>query len=564
MSALFMLGLSIGGVLVGRLRTPGRGLTFGVAASAAAFLLADRLPDGASRAHFAALFVLAGGAMGAFFPVAARRMRDAGRDAATSGAALEAADHWGGAAGAVGGALLLLPVCGTGPALVIAALLVGINLVPALAPRLEAPPGTEAGFDRAARPAAYWILGFTAFLLAASQVAAWGGAGREGRRLEGAARELASPADVQERSATLRAGSPFPYFAVYGGGYVFRTRPLAGGVSGYGGPIDLAVHVDEGGALMGLRVLESRETPAYLKATEEWRKRLSGRNLFGPADFADAVTGATVTSDAIRMTLNVAGRAFASEVLGRPAPAAMDDRSSFPDLRFFVIAGLAVAAIGAGYPDRRLRRVFLVVLLFAVGAWLNLQYSTQQVISILGWAPLAPGFTASFFLAAAVPVMVALFGNVYCGWMCPFGALQELAGDLRGKRGGEPGPGAWRWGRSVKYVLLAIIAVAFALTRDPTVLAADPLTTFFAALRRGIADGWAFGLGAAAVALSFFFRRFWCRNLCPAGAFLSLLAGIGLLRRFLPAERPGWCDQGVRARSDLDCLSCDRCRHEAH
>jgi spermidine synthase len=562
LSALFMLGLALGGRLSERLKASGYGLAAGLAGSAVTFFLVDRLPDDASRAAFAALFALSGVSMGAFFPAAARRMREAGRDSAAAGAALEAADHWGGAAGAVGGALLLLPACGTGPALAVAALLVGVNLVAALAPRRETPPGTEDAFDRAVRPAAYWMLGSAAFLLAASQIAAWAGAGDEGRRLESAARELASPAELQGRTATLRDGRTFPYFAVAGGGHVFRTRPLAPGISGFGGPIDLAVHVDAGGVLLGLRVLESRETPAYLKSTEEWRRKLEGRNLFAAGAFegVDAVTGATVSADAIRAALDAAGRAFASEVLGRPAVGAAGGRSGVPGVRFFVLAALAAGALGIRfYPGRRSRRIILGVLFVVAGVWLNLQYSTMQVFSVLGLALPGPGFTEAFFLAAVVPALVLLFGNVYCGWMCPFGALQELAGE---GRGGAPGMGAWRWGRSVKYVLLALLAAAFALTRDPAVLAADPLTAFFVIFRRGIEDGWVFGFGAAAVALSFFFRRFWCRNLCPAGAFLSLLAGIGLLRRFLPAERPARCDLGVRSRADLDCLGCDRCRHE--
>lgn len=562
LSALFMLGLSLGGKLSERLGASGYGLASGLAGATVAFFLADRLPEDASRGSFAALFVLAGGSMGMFFPAAARLMRGAGRDSAAAGAALEAADHWGGAAGAVGAALLLLPVCGTGPALAVAALLAGVNLVAALAPRREAPPGTEDAFDRALRPAGYWILGSAAFLLGASHLAARVGAGNEGRAFESAARELAAPAELQERVATLRSGGAFPYYEVAGGGYVFRTGPLARGVSGFGGPIDLAVRVDADGVLLGTRLLESRETPAYLRATEEWRRKLAGRNIFGAGAFegVDAVTGATVTADAIRATLEAAGRAFASEVLGRPEVAA-GGRSSRPGVRFFALSGMVAAAVAARFhPSRRFRRIYLTALFLIAGAWLNLQYSAPQVFALLGWTLPAPGLTEAFFLAAIVPLAVALFGNVYCGWMCPFGALQELAGERLGTR---LGPGAWRWGRLVKYVLLAVLAAAFALTRDPAVLAADPLTSFFVIFRRGVEDGWVLGLGAAGVALSIVFRRFWCRNLCPAGAFLSLLAAIGLLRRFLPAERPARCDLGVRSPAELDCLGCDRCRHEA-
>jgi polyferredoxin len=136
--------------------------------------------------------------------------------------------------------------------------------------------------------------------------------------------------------------------------------------------------------------------------------------------------------------------------------------------------------------------------------------------------------------------------------------LQELVGDLRPRKlETDPEKSAWRYGRAVKYVLLALLVVLFGLTRDYSVLAADPLLTVFSPLR----DQWALWLALGVVVLSFFFRRFWCRNLCPAGAFLALLGGAGILKRLMPPGSPGRCDLGVRTVGELDCLFCDRCKH---
>jgi hypothetical protein len=66
-----------------------------------------------------------------------------------------------------------------------------------------------------------------------------------------------------------------------------------------------------------------------------------------------------------------------------------------------------------------------------------------------------------------------------------------------------------------------------------------------------------------AVALSPVFPRFWCRSFCPAGAFLSLLGGLHLLRRCTPEVHPKACVYGVRDQNELDCLRCDRCRRLA-
>jgi polyferredoxin len=163
-----------------------------------------------------------------------------------------------------------------------------------------------------------------------------------------------------------------------------------------------------------------------------------------------------------------------------------------------------------------------------------------------------------FFLAAVVPLIVILAGNVYCGYLCPFGALQELLGDLRPKRWSfDPDKRVWRYGRAVKYVLLLLIVLLFAITRDFAVLAADPLISLF-----GSARTWSVtAMMAVILILSLVYRRFWCRNLCPAGAFLALLGGLHVFKRLWPATRPTRCDLGVRTASELDCLCCDRCRH---
>jgi polyferredoxin len=108
----------------------------------------------------------------------------------------------------------------------------------------------------------------------------------------------------------------------------------------------------------------------------------------------------------------------------------------------------------------------------------------------------------------------------------------------------------------VKYLLLLLIVVLFALTWNYAVLAADPLITFFSGLRAP----WTLAAGAGVVVLAFVFRRFWCRNLCPAGAFLALLCGVQPLKRIRPPTGPARCDLGVRNAAELDCLCCDRCR----
>jgi hypothetical protein len=160
---------------------------------------------------------------------------------------------------------------------------------------------------------------------------------------------------------------------------------------------------------------------------------------------------------------------------------------------------------------------------------------------------------------------VLLFGNLYCGYVCPFGVAQELLGYVLPRRFRPLSPrDQMRWARFIKYVVLAVLILAFFVSRDRRTLAGDPLTSVFG-LRAAVSGwpAWMFGVIAVAVIGSLFYARFWCRYLCPVGAFLSLLNHIRLLRRWVPVRWFGKCEFGLTVNDHLDCLYCDRCRHPA-
>jgi len=286
--------------------------------------------------------------------------------------------------------------------------------------------------------------------------------------------------------------------------------------------------------------------------------------MFAAAPFADvaAVSGATMSSVAIMRTLQHSIDAFAENVLDRTPRS--NSTSSFPaesPWQFTALLLWTMVALAARYkPKRLLRRAILAGSLFLFAILFNLQYASQHVMSLLsGNLSLEMVASSGFFLMVVMPIAVVFFGNFYCGYLCPFGALQELIGDLRpGRLQSDPRKRFWRYGRFAKYLLLFLFLLLFVITDDFSVLYADPLITVFSAARDQLTTFFALSL----LILAFFFRRFWCRNLCPAGAFLALLGGIRLFRRFLPETRPERCDLGVIHRSDLDCLQCDRCRHE--
>ncbi|MCP4700204.1 MAG: 4Fe-4S binding protein, partial [Gammaproteobacteria bacterium] len=233
---------------------------------------------------------------------------------------------------------------------------------------------------------------------------------------------------------------------------------------------------------------------------------------------------------------------------------------ALPDRDFIFLSALLIVAIVLRFnPKRNLRRAFLIIILVAAGFALNFQYSSDHVMALLSMQLPPVALSAAFFMVVFIPLSLIFFGNIYCGWLCPFGAMQELIGELRPNAfASDPEKETWRYGRFVKYALLLLLIILFCVSGDRSVLGADPLITLFGKAR----ENWIIIFASAIIAASFFYCRFWCRNLCPVGAFCSLLGSVNLLRRFMPACKPAACDLGVRSVKDLDCIQCDRCRHE--
>ncbi len=184
--------------------------------------------------------------------------------------------------------------------------------------------------------------------------------------------------------------------------------------------------------------------------------------------------------------------------------------------------------------------------------------------------------------------LTVVLGRFFCGWVCPLGTLLDAVHRLLPKRRTPANP---RW-RVVKFFLLGVVLMAaglgtqligfvnpFSILVRGMAVAVDPWLNrgvtapftwlyqnapesvtgvsepIYAFLKTNIlpfqqnAFVWAgvsFALLAAVFALELVERRFWCRNLCPSGALMGLVARFALLRR-LPGRVCGHC------RADADC-----------
>jgi Na+-translocating ferredoxin:NAD+ oxidoreductase RnfG subunit len=597
-SSVFMVGMTIGAITIRHLlankaeenafKVRPELLVFAMIAAQAIILAAiASFPTGNwTHVVFAVAFVLCGLCAGGYFPLAASQLADAGFETGAVGSKLETADHLGASVGGLMTGLILVPVLGAKTTLFVFIALMLVNVPSAALKMYKAEKicsATTVSFRL--RRFGYALFGIGLSVILCSNLLAAASARLRPLLPQHTAQALAGQLSLEQRTAIGQDGARINYFTVYkeveeAAGYIFSSEELAPEVRGFGGRINLAVYVDIAGKLINFHIVRSNETPGYLTLLSQWRGGLKGRELFEAEPFAgvDAVSGATVSCEAIVSALEVSAHRFASQVLGRSvqtgAEATVRRAGYLPDAQgIYLICAFVIVLIVVYRGGFWSRLVVLGLNVVVGGIILNAQYSSEQTATILSLHGPAVGLTGAFLLVVGVPILVMFFGNVYCGYICPFGALQELLGYIVPERfkGAIPLE-RMRKGRFIKYVVLFVLVMAFFVSRNRTTLVVDPLIEVFAGgkidfwLRTFVRDFWSLAallvFGAALVG-SLFYTRFWCRYLCPVGAFLSLFNNVAILKRYVPAKKLARCEFGLTAKDQMDCIYCDKCRYEA-
>ncbi len=178
------------------------------------------------------------------------------------------------------------------------------------------------------------------------------------------------------------------------------------------------------------------------------------------------------------------------------------------------------------------RRGFLVFTLVWVGWIANAQLSVVNVLTFAN--SLMTGFSWTYFLSAPLIFVfwVSVAGGIlfwgrgpFCGWLCPFGALQELLNNaaraLKIPQINVP------WGLNerlwpIKYILfLGLFGLSFYSMAMAEV--ASEVEPFKTAITLKFMRAWPFVLFAASLlVMGLFIERFFCRYLCPLGAALAI------------------------------------------
>lgn len=226
------------------------------------------------------------------------------------------------------------------------------------------------------------------------------------------------------------------------------------------------------------------------------------------------------------------------------------------------------------------RMGFLTMTLFFIGWYANAQLSVVNLMALAG--SLRSGFTWDAFLMDplvfiqwfAIAAALLFWGRgAYCGWLCPFGALQELTNQVA--RALKIPQWELPWGLHerlwpIKYMIfLGLFGVSLVSIPQAEHLAeVEPFKT--AIILKFMRD-WPFVVFALLLLLAgLFVERFYCRYMCPLGAALAIPARVRMfdwLRRYKECGSPcqtcaNECPvQAIHPTGEINPNECVNCLH---
>jgi len=196
-------------------------------------------------------------------------------------------------------------------------------------------------------------------------------------------------------------------------------------------------------------------------------------------------------------------------------------------------------------------------------------------------------FKFAFYAAGFLVFVGALVGRFVCGWLCPFGLIQDLLHKIPFLKKIDAVPGD-KLLRKLKYVILLVFVILLPmflvdimgqgapyfcklLCPAGTLEGGVPLVLLNKSMRSAL--GWLYAwksvLLLATVLLSIVIYRPFCKYICPLGAIYSVFNPISVFQYRLSEEKCTHCGACAKACSmDIDpvknanhpeCIRCGQC-----
>jgi polyferredoxin len=229
------------------------------------------------------------------------------------------------------------------------------------------------------------------------------------------------------------------------------------------------------------------------------------------------------------------------------------------------VAFLAFAMVGFFRKSVPLKYATLVIAL-AMGFYKSNLISVVNIFGVMDWnLPIVKHNVMWYTFALFTVISTVLWGRVYCGRICAFGALTQLMDATLPKKL-RVEPPTWLEERAawIKYGLLVAVIVYYLATHNLMIYRyVEPFWMFGLSESIGL---W-IALGVLLVA-TVFVRNLYCRFLCPVGALLGIISNLTVfkIKRWSECKSCKICEktcewgaiQGPKIVKS-ECVRCDDC-----
>ena len=197
--------------------------------------------------------------------------------------------------------------------------------------------------------------------------------------------------------------------------------------------------------------------------------------------------------------------------------------------------------------NNNFRQIFRNIYLLWILIWLGWEAGGQvTILSILTWVT-APISQPSWNTLLSDPLLIVLMSyvivtffvwgrGVFCGWLCPFGALQELIANigkfLKIKQIKIPEKYN-KTSLNIKYLILLTLFITCFIAPNFLNLGSE-IEPFKTAISMKFNREWYYVIYAILLlAVGLFIERFFCRFICPLGAFMAIGGKLRIFNSFL-------------------------------
>ncbi len=182
-----------------------------------------------------------------------------------------------------------------------------------------------------------------------------------------------------------------------------------------------------------------------------------------------------------------------------------------------------------------------------------------------------------YYVLGYIATIGVLFGRAFCGWLCPFGLLQEAVKKITKFR--LKISKHWGW---IKYLLLVILIPIVYFTFEPWFCKLCPAGTIEGAFVLMLSPLWSelskllsyrffikVGIALLFILLFVIIRRPFCRYMCPLGALWGLFNKLSAVRLEVDVSSCAKCNlcqevcpMDIKIYEDsnhFDCIRCLKC-----